>query len=684
MEEREFQSLLETVEAETLDFKARPYNLSDEAERLALVKDVLCMTNSPREGAAHIVLGVKKYPDGRYDLLGVETHPDDADVQAQFTHRVYPHPPIRYEPVNFQGKSFGVIHILPERIGPCVPGKDYGNVLRERQVYVRHGSRNDIATPNDLLELARWLRGEDSVRAGQQPTDLAKDTAWRAFLEGVHQLESGRRYVLMSALGETPLPPNASAIGELDWTFVLDFDPDSEESGLLKVCKPSLEERRSLLLMVTGDRPSLDLVRTTHWFFARGLSGRHETVATGAWRAWQQRYGLELKEQLIRFAKMSNPSPVTFVALWYSPTLPDHLHSVLEAGLACLGEAMDCVLVCDHPATTQSVTAKFGVNVVSIPLDHLCAGIETIIPSRKARLEPSSIPSASGVPVQLGKDDISWIEQEVEIVHLGLGRVAPENRVVGRDFLRGSEIDWYELGLHYDVDREAAKDLIDRIISDLQSRRATRVNLNHAPGAGGTTLARRVLWDIHHKYPCGLLHSTEPFQTAERLYKLAQTSKQPVLLAIDSSEISEGEVDSLFELLRARHLPVVCFQVLRRFGRQKGGVRSFSLASALTDTEASHLVHVLTREVPERKASLEQLLQSNDARMRSAFFFGLQAFGKDFQGLERYVQTRLQGLSLVQRKIMGLLAMAHHYAQKPIPSQAFCQLLQMPPAASSI
>jgi tetratricopeptide (TPR) repeat protein len=65
--------------------------------------------------------------------------------------------------------------------------------------------------------------------------------------------------------------------------------------------------------------------------------------------------------------------------------------------------------------------------------------------------------------------------------------------------------------------------------------------------------------------------------------------------------------------------------------------------------------------------------------MRTAFFFGLQAFGKDFRGLERYVQSRLEALSVAQSKILGLLAIAHHYAQRPVPTQAFCRLLNIPP-----
>jgi tetratricopeptide (TPR) repeat protein len=680
MDEALFQGLLGSVEGETLDFKAKAYQLSEDADKFALVKDVLCMANTPRDDPAYIVLGVKKHPDGRYELLGVQSHLDDADLQSQFTQRVYPLPVVRYEPFEFQGRSFGVIHVLPERVGPCVPIKEVPNILRERQVYIRRGSKNDVATPEDLLKIAKWVRAPDALIAARDVAGGYGDNLWRKFVEAAHGFESGRRYVLLSALGEIAFDQNASVIGELEWSLVLDWDPESDQSGLLSLCRRRLQERRNLVLVVAGDRVAFDPVRATYWLFARGLVGRQETLAIGPWRAWQQRYGLELKEQLTRFAKASNPSPVTIVALWFSNTLADHLNSVLETALACLGDSMECVLVCEDPANVHSVTAKFAVDVVPMPLEHLCAGLETIVPRSRATAESPRIPSGTkGVSVAVEKEDMRWIEQEIEVTHLGLGRTPPEGPPLGQEFLRGSEIDWYELGLHYDVDRETTRPVADRVESDLQRRRATRVNLYHAPGAGGTTVARRILWDLHDKFPCGILHRTEPTQTVERLSNLARITRQSLFLVIDGSEISEREVDTLFDLLRARHLPVVCLQVLRRFGKQKEGERSFNLPSELTDTEASRLALVLSREVPEQRSNLEKLVRSSDPRMRNAFFFGLQAFGRDFRGLGKYVQSRLESLNTDQRELVGLLAMAHHYAQRPVPSQAFCHLLQIPP-----
>lgn len=81
----EFEALLATKEGETIDFKAASYDLSSDHGSLSLVKDVVCMANTPREGECYIVLGVKKHADGSYKLWGLDKHPDEAALLSQFT-----------------------------------------------------------------------------------------------------------------------------------------------------------------------------------------------------------------------------------------------------------------------------------------------------------------------------------------------------------------------------------------------------------------------------------------------------------------------------------------------------------------------------------------------------------------------------------------------------------------------
>jgi len=51
-----FAKLIQRMEGETLDFKRDSYDISVEVDKFALVKDVICMANTPREEESYIVL----------------------------------------------------------------------------------------------------------------------------------------------------------------------------------------------------------------------------------------------------------------------------------------------------------------------------------------------------------------------------------------------------------------------------------------------------------------------------------------------------------------------------------------------------------------------------------------------------------------------------------------------------
>src|SRR5436190_9503107 len=167
--EPEVSALLNRIEDETLDFKATAYDLSTEDGRLALVKDVVCMANTPRREASYILLGVKRHPNGQHDLWGVAQHPDEATLQSQFTERVYPVPSFRYAPIRFRNVELGIIEIPVDRRGPSAAIRDFGSTLRQWQIYFRRGSKNDTANRSDV-------RTEDHRRLPGPGTPLRPTT----------------------------------------------------------------------------------------------------------------------------------------------------------------------------------------------------------------------------------------------------------------------------------------------------------------------------------------------------------------------------------------------------------------------------------------------------------------------------------------------------------------------------
>ena len=86
-----------------------------------------------------------------------------------------------------------------------------------------------------------------------------------------------------------------------------------------------------------------------------------------------------------------------------------------------------------------------------------------------------------------------------------------------------------------------------------------------------------------------------------------------------------------------------------------------------------------TLGLPQREAqALEARAKSANGQERTAFYFGLEAFGRDFLGLPRFVEARIGQAGQPLQKVLGFVAIAHRYAQQALPAQSFARLLQLP------
>jgi tetratricopeptide (TPR) repeat protein len=558
------------------------------------------------------------------------------------------------------------------RIGPCVPMRDYGDFLRRVQIYFRRGSKNDIATPQDAVRILAWFNRAVPPRAA-----YAGEPAWDVFAREVGRFDSPRYYVLVASELGAERPIDIGALGLVPWVAAFDFDPESDNRGLLAALKTVLQERRSIHIVTMKDRPTLNLRTGTYWYFVRGLAGR-EAIDVGGWREWQKQFAGALNEQLVRLAGACSPAPVTMIVLWNQPELLKYLRTQLESTLAAFGDLSNIVIISDDSSTVASVASDIGAVTVDMPLHHFCSGLKVSLAATDTDRSTRSIPTSSNVAFLLPAKDLRWLEEELELVALEAGQVPLRERDIGTDFLRGNEISWYELGIHSDVDRDLLSKVERQVRGDLESERTGRINLYHSPGAGGTTLAKRVLWDFHRDYPSVVLKSTNPPETAERLNYVASSSGKPVLVVVDGADVAQGQTDELYDQLRARHIPAVILQVVRRFSQPTEGQRSFFLRAELSSSEVYRFRSVYGKEQPACLPELDKLLVSSDIRYRTAFYFGLVAFEENFRGLEPHVKMRVDQLTPVQKKLLLFISLAHHYGQKPIPAQSFTAVLGLP------
>jgi tetratricopeptide (TPR) repeat protein len=663
----QFLHLVERGECDTVDLKREVHDVKSPGGKLAFLKDVTCLANTPREASAYILFGVDR--DGA--LIGLSGQVDDAKfVDIIGNGSLSPVPTVAYHAVQIEGRQFGVLEILPERHGPVMPSKQLGEGFEPGRVWLRRSSKNVPAGNAELARCMKWFMG-----GAWSPEDRFSD-AWQLFLDATGSFAGDRALVLIAEPLRDANPKLIAGLGFAPWNAVLDLDHDSERSGLLSAAFAPLESHRSLLRVVLGDRPEIHKRIGTLWFFVRGTSRLPSTLAIKDDREWLRKYGREIDDQMTALSRAISPSVVTCVILWSGHALMRELRTSLDSVEKAFGDQAEFVFITSDAKSVTSLSNEHSGRVIEMTPENLGSGLLDYFGSHlSTAAERCAIPTRAGAPHPLDVRDCLWLEEELEIVHLDIAAKGEDTPDVYR---KGAPVTWRNLSLHHDCEREVGHRVRRRIEEDLRARRTTRVNLVHAPGAGGTTLAKRILWDLHREFPCFVLHKLSPEHTAARLTKLAGLTGHSLCLLVDGSEHQQSEVDALFDLVKSQQVPVVIFQSLRQFAMTSAPEdkqRTFHLKQQLDPVELDRFVAAYAAAVPSRSTALRALTTSLDPRMHRAFYVGLTAYGREFRGLPNYVQQRIAGLKPAQRAILEYLSLAHYYGQQTVPEQAFVEVL---------
>ncbi|MEU5820604.1 MULTISPECIES: AlbA family DNA-binding domain-containing protein [Streptomyces] len=691
------RELLCRAEGESHDFKLQLHDTSSPRGKVSLVCDVLSMANTPRDGDAHIVFGVKELGNGSIDCVGVDDVPDDAAWQQILGSAVESPPRFSLEPVQLDGLLYAVLTIPPERRGPYLVRPEWRSKFKEvgsgtlvpGVVYYRRGSSNTPAGGDAIRWIVHWMASGvvEPMRGGA----ASREGGWQRFLSHVHGFADSRHYLLVSPRMEAEQVKDLKGLAGPSWSAVLDLDPDSENGGLMGSLEGEIQREKSLYRVVPQD-PAMALGGrgSVQWIFAKGLASESGFDGPLSFRQWTAQFSRNLGQHLAQLAAALAPAPVTCVILGYADAENLVFQAILTELSGSVGEALEVLIATDDPAAYQQLAEMFEASIVHISANELCAGLIHSQPQPAHLENERMLPSLSGAPVVLDPADAPWIEEELEILYLDSPSEAPD--AANSEFLAGGEISWYDLSRRVDIDRVKTSQLSTKVVRELDSGgSAVRVNLYHTPGAGGTTVARRVLWDLHTVYPCVALRGNPSAQyagnrwaedNAERIMRLAHTTQRRVLVLAEGSKVPRRLLDDLYDSLRNRQVNAVVLQVMRRSSAEADDVRVVQLPAFLINSEADRFLEEYSRARPDRHNALRAIKESSNVRERVPFHFGLAAYGRDFLGLERYVETRIENLEPSACELLQNIALAYYYGQKGMSAQLFGEILGVSPTKS--
>lgn len=265
--------------------------------------------------------------------------------------------------------------------------------------------------------------------------------------------------------------------------------------------------------------------------------------------------------------------------------------------------------------------------VFIFPLDAFCKVIRDKLHVGQDNLLLTNMPSLI-VKTRMLRP-ISFDEEDFELIHEHIAEheilkllaqekihLRQQNKTVSDDilkidikyklrenFYKGDRVTWISLNADHTITRREEEKIIinirEKLLENMHGKlETTKYVIYHSKGAGATTLARKILWNLRMEFPCVILKSNYKHSeakakcTSQALKTLYEELQYPILMLVDE-EPSTRTIQRLTSCLQESHTPVVFLQVKRFHSSTQQEVRdskeSFVLPSTLNRDDADKL-----------------------------------------------------------------------------------------------
>ncbi|WP_187282708.1 P-loop NTPase [Streptomyces sp. MS191] len=506
----------------------------------------------------------------------------------------------------------------------------------------------------------------------------AEEDLWQSLWETTSGFAPhAARYVLIAE--RMPQAATVASLGRIPWSLVVDLDPRSDGDGLRHRAGPVLEAQRAVHLY-TREQPMVDYARGTAWMLAVGSVLRNEPPDD--LRNWGYRRLGSVRQSASSFRQAVGDTPVFVVVLEgdgrNAPgTERDRLLRVIEA----VDEGLQ-----GHGTFLHVGPSALGTGVEStslpLPLPALLDRLTETLGMAPEQVD-FTVPALDKGTAAISPETMQKLREHLVVLHDGIElTVTPSGNRHNDEFWRGGLISWADLDVGRDVPRTVTESLVATLRDTLEQHRTRTVLLHHKPGTGGTTVALRAAWDLHHEYPVAVLpHGVTVDRArvpliADRLNLLYSRTQTPVLLVAESGDLSESDREALYQELAKRGARVTVLYVRRGVG--DAGQGTLEVGESLNATETRDFERRYSELVlePARIGQLKQLSRKQYERYRTPFFYGLITFERKFTKLSDYVKTHLEQVRGRAGDVMLYLALVTVFSNTGLQRELVHKLMR--------
>eukprot|EP00794_Sanderia_malayensis_P012234 gene12234-13495_t len=384
---------------------------------------------------------------------------------------------------------------------------------------------DEIRTRVEILERdVAWLKKIGNGKIPQheipkqaQQHDPADWDEWVKLKKELNNFDDESNHYLLIVDKVSPSDAKyLTALGNIPWKLVLDLDPDSDIDGLLKHISPHHENSGVIVPYTPSelrDLKSIDLKRV-HWAFVNGRNkDAEEDAPKSNYMDWRKCFRTVIADIINNFCqKLEKSKPVFCVIL-----------EVQESSLQIaknVAQEVEERFSGKFSFKSIFLTRKFDFGEFFNPFysnlstKFLFIGIHEILGSPNKIYK---LPSCQeGAPVPLENKKFHFLSENLEILYNGCQNIPTKlpdkdkeqfKKDHLKSFLKGNLISFESLHYRHDCPRSKTKNIEKLIRKICLPRDSTTqiVQIVHSPGTGGSTIGRRVLWDLHEENPCAIV-----------------------------------------------------------------------------------------------------------------------------------------------------------------------------------
>lgn len=512
---------------------------------------------------------------------------------------------------------------------------------------------------------------------------------WHNLYSSVDEFSSFNKYILIAPPEFTGCSEKEiESLSRINWSFIIDFNPNSKSNGLYKVFEKKHGNELIPITISQNDQKNLvgEGKYKVNWLFANGLASILGSTAKDV-RSWRQKkYHTFIKSLLSDFFSRT-VQRYTIIYLYDKIDFIEEIVRPISEINEDTNDLLNHVFVYQNHDLLPRIEEfeKYGIQfeTFSISLNEILSGISSTHSSLNEEKNISII-----VPARTVKDDNAWIDissyyptlldNNIEVIHKQIDYVIQDKEEDIPAFYKGQKITWKDISNDVDVRRNKTNIISERIRNLLlTSKSSVKFELKHFPGAGGTTIGRRIAFELRNEFPTLLISKYNRAITNKLISDLADKVQKSILAIVEASQINNNELDDLIRKCNSDKKNVVFLYLSRTYSRTKDSDKSSILFASMLSIEERDRFISKFRIFATNKDSVDSFNSKKPSECELIDFslsLDLEEFNENH--ILEYIRGYITKLPESEVEFAKYVAIIYHYSQQSVSELIFRSLFK--------